>query len=52
MPEILKAFLKNLNDKDAEEVWLYLDGDPRAISDMIEFIVDSHLELSKRVCGN
>jgi len=52
MPKVLETFLKNLNDKDAEEIWLHLDGHPLVISDMIEFIIDSHPELAKRACGN
>jgi hypothetical protein len=38
----LIEFLKELNDKDADELWLYLDGNPEAIEEMTMVIAESH----------
>jgi len=45
MPDKLKLFLETLTDEEADAMWLYLDGDPRAAGDMIELIIESHPNL-------
>ena len=42
IPEALQQFLEGVNDSTADAIWLYLDGDPRACSELIEVVVDSH----------
>ena len=48
MPEELKLFLQNLTTKQADEVWLWLDNQPYAVSEMIEVVVDSHQDLTAK----
>jgi len=38
MPKKLAEFLKSLNNKEQEEVWLWLDSNPNAIEEMIMLI--------------
>jgi hypothetical protein len=38
MPEYLKKFLEQLTKEQKEEVWVYLDGSPDAIDEMIELV--------------
>jgi hypothetical protein len=38
MPEYLKAFLSGLTPEQADEVWLWLDGNPDAVGEMIEVV--------------
>jgi hypothetical protein len=38
MPETLKEFLASLNTEQADELWLWLDGYPTAVEDMIALL--------------
>jgi hypothetical protein len=38
MPEYLKAFLSGLTPEQADEVWLWFDGNPNAVGEMIEVV--------------
>jgi hypothetical protein len=42
MNQKLVEFLQNLTDSEADKVWLWLDGNPDAIGDMIAVLVDAH----------
>lgn len=48
MPTVLKQFLENLSNEDADTVWEYLDSIPDAPYNMIVTVVDSHPSLRKR----
>ena len=43
IPNKLKKFLENLDDKDADEMWLYFDG--CLVGELVECIINSHLNL-------
>lgn len=45
MNESLKMFLKGLGDSNAEDIYMFLDGDPGAIELMKEIIAESHTKL-------
>jgi len=45
MPEILKKLLEELSDSDADQVWSWLDENPKAIAEMIMCISESHPEV-------
>jgi hypothetical protein len=38
MPEYLKAFLSGLTPEQADEVWLWFDGNPDAALEVIEIV--------------
>lgn len=38
MPEYLKAFLQTLTPEQADETWLWFDGDPDAAGKVIEVV--------------
>ena len=42
MPEVLLKFLENLDSKDAESIWEWLDSNEEAVQDMIEVVASSH----------
>lgn len=41
MPDWFEAWLRNLSPGQQDDLWLYLDGNPRAIYDVME-VVDNH----------
>lgn len=45
MDKSLVDFLKSLSDEKADKIWLWLDGNPSAIEEMIKVISDSHKNL-------
>ena len=45
MNEKLKTCLEGLSNAEAEEIWAWLDENPKAIEEMIEVVVDSHPDL-------
>jgi len=51
MPIELYEFLRTLPDPVADKIWTFLDGDPDCVSDMIEFIAETHVELTEKVCN-
>jgi len=45
-PEPLMSFLQKCDNETADAIWLWLDENPGAVSDMIEIVCDSHPEIS------
>ena len=46
MPERLRVFLQSVPSNGLEkELWDYLDGNPNAVSEMIEVLCNSHRHL-------
>jgi len=41
MPKVLRDFLDSLKGQIADDVWLWLDGNPEAISEMIAVIASN-----------
>jgi hypothetical protein len=48
MHESLKKLLESLSERDAEEIYLWLDGDENAADEMIDCILASHKSISVR----
>jgi len=46
MPDILLAFLENLNDEDALQVAAFIGGEMFATDKMTEAVVDSHPDIN------
>ncbi len=42
MPDKIKLLLEMLPDEEVDEIWLWLDGNPDAIHEMIAVLANSH----------
>ena len=51
VPEPLRAFLRDLNDPDADTIWVWLDTHPYVRLHMIQEIANSHEELQLQLTG-
>lgn len=51
MNKKLREFLQSLDDKDADDIWDYLDGDRYCRQEMIEVIIESHPQLNEPFFG-
>jgi hypothetical protein len=49
MKRAFKTWLKELPDEEARQLWIHLDSG--MISDVIDVIANSHLEVRKKLCG-
>jgi hypothetical protein len=47
MPDKINLFLQTLSDEDADEIWIWLDGNPDCVMEMIEVLLDSHHNLDE-----
>lgn len=45
MPKFLLQFLLGLSNTQANELWLWLDGNPNTVEDMVATLVSSHPEI-------
>jgi hypothetical protein len=45
MNNTLKSFLEKISDKDADEIWDWLDENPRCIEEMQEVITNNHWKI-------
>ena len=52
MPKTLKTFLSNLTEKQAIEIWLYLDATPHAATAMIDLMLREHPNVRKQWAKN